>query len=140
VAKRSESDEHYVIDLCDHVLGARASRQHRFEWLRGDWSEKKQSFSYLPVDGFWEHLGLVVEFAERQHNEAVPIFDQRTTVSGVSRGQQRRIYDERRLALIPQNGLALVTLAASDFTLKRHKIVRQDSDGDVVSKALSAFI
>jgi hypothetical protein len=25
-----QRDEHYVIDLCDHVLGMQGSRQHRF--------------------------------------------------------------------------------------------------------------
>jgi hypothetical protein len=35
-------------------VGAPASRQHKFDWLRGDWSEKKQSFSHLPVDAYSE--------------------------------------------------------------------------------------
>jgi hypothetical protein len=35
-------------------VGAPASRQHKFDWLRGDWSEKKQSFSHLPVDAYLE--------------------------------------------------------------------------------------
>lgn len=35
-AGRSASDEHYVLDLCDAVLGVAGSRQHRFAWLRGD--------------------------------------------------------------------------------------------------------
>src|SRR5215211_1798560 len=34
--RRAASDEAYVIDLCDEILGERALRQHRFEWLRGD--------------------------------------------------------------------------------------------------------
>ena len=33
---RAGSDESYVIDLCDEVLGEVALRQHRFSWLRGD--------------------------------------------------------------------------------------------------------
>jgi hypothetical protein len=124
VAARTESDEHYVLDLCDRVLGQVASRQHRFEWLRGDFSDKRQSRSYLPVDGYWEGLSLVVEFAERQHSESVPLFDRRETVSGVSRGEQRRIYDQRRVELVPAHGLTLVVIPSSAFTLRRGKIVR----------------
>ena len=33
---RAESDEAYVLDLCDAILGEPASRQHRFDWLVGD--------------------------------------------------------------------------------------------------------
>jgi hypothetical protein len=50
----------------------------------------------LPVDGYWPTLGLVVEFQEKQHSEAVPLFDRRATVSGVPRGEQRRLYDRRK--------------------------------------------
>jgi hypothetical protein len=133
MASRSESDEHYVLNLCDEVLGIPASRQHRFEWLRGDFSEKKQSYSYLPVDGYWESLALVVEYAERQHSEPVKKFDARDTVSGVTRGIQRRIYDERRIDFLPKNGLRLIVIAASVFKLRRHKIVRQpERDVEVV--------
>ena len=125
MGKRADSDEYYVLDLADKVLGVRGSRQHRFEWLRGDWSEAKQGHSYLPVDGYWETLDLVLEYAERQHTEAIKIFDQRDTVSGVPRGQQRRIYDQRRVDLVPANGLRLVVIPATAFALKRKKIVRE---------------
>ena len=33
---RDTSDEAYVIDLCDRVLGIPGLRQHRFDWLLGD--------------------------------------------------------------------------------------------------------
>jgi hypothetical protein len=141
MAKRTESDEFYVLDLADRVLGASASRQHRFEWLRGDFSEKRQTSSYLPVDGYWEELKLVVEYAERQHNEPVKLFDQRDTVSGVSRGIQRRIYDERRVELIPINGLDLVVIPAAAFELKSNKIVRfPERDLLVACKFLSEYM
>ena len=139
MASRAESDEHYVLDLCDQILGQKASRQHRFEWLRGDYSEKRQSYSHLPVDGYWRELGLVVEFAERQHTESVAIFDRRDTVSGVTRGVQRRIYDERRVTLVPAHGLKLVVIPASAFDLRRGKIIREPGrDIDVVRSALRA--
>ena len=141
MAKRTESDEFYVLDLADRVLKATASRQHRFEWLRGDFSVKRQTFSYLPVDGYWEDLKLVVEYAERQHNEPVKLFDQRDTVSGVSRGIQRRIYDDRRVELIPINGLNLVVIPATAFELKSKKIVRhRERDFQIVREFLSVYV
>lgn len=141
MGKRSESDEFYVIDLCDEILGASASRQHRFDWLRGDWSERKQSFSHLPVDAYWPSLHLVVEYAERQHSESVKVFDQRDTVSGVPRGQQRRIYDQRRVDLVPVNDLTLIVVPAVAFSLKRMKIVRHpERDIEVLQNILADFI
>ena len=126
MGKRKDSDEYYVLDLCDQVLGSAASRQHRFQWLRGDYSLKRKSHSFLPVDEYWETLGLVVEYAERQHDESVKHFDKPEvmTVSGVHRGLQRRIYDQRRVKLIPKNGLELVVIPSRSFPLKAGKIVR----------------
>jgi len=140
MTKRIESDEFYVLDLADEILGVRASRQHRFDWLRGDYSEKRGSFSHLPVDGYWETLGLVVEYAERQHSEAVKLFDRRETVSGVRRGIQRQIYDERRVKLIPANGLRLVVIPATAFALRRGRILRErERDLGVVRNLVSVF-
>lgn len=141
MGRRTASDEYYVIDICDELLGTAASRQHRFDWLRGDFSEKRRSYSYLPVDGYWETLGLVVEYAEHQHGESVTHFDKPhiLTVSGVHRGIQRRIYDERRVDLIPKHGLALVVIPATAFTLKSNRVVRnRGQDAEIVRYYLDA--
>lgn len=140
---RSASDEHYVLDLCDEVLGEVALRQHRFPWLSGDPSSKTGRAVLLPVDGYWPGLRLVVEFYERQHSEAVPFFDKpdRITVSGVPRGQQRVLYDERRRERIPQQGIALVIITLDEFQSRRGKIVRDTQrDRAVVTSSLTAFL
>ncbi|MFD5738592.1 hypothetical protein ACFXJM_05915 [Streptomyces massasporeus] len=36
MASRGDSDEAYVIGLCNRVLGEQALTQHRFDWLLGD--------------------------------------------------------------------------------------------------------
>lgn len=125
-------DETYVIDLCDEVLGIKAIRQHRFPFLKGDGN------SLLPVDAFYSALKLVVEYRERQHTEAVAFFDRRQTVSGMSRGEQRKLYDQRRRDILPQHGIRLVELNYSDFehtSSKRLKRVRE-KDLEVVRKKL----
>lgn len=80
VKKGKARDEDYVIDLCDEALGLTASRQHRFDFLRGDGNPGVK----LPVDAYYEKKKLVVEYYEKQHTEAVPFFDKKKTVSGVS--------------------------------------------------------
>ncbi len=97
-------DEDYVIDLCDKVLRQTALRQHRFGFLRGDAGSGGLAAS-LPVDAYYPALKLVVEYHERQHSEAVALFDRRMTVSGVSRGEQRRRYDQLRREVLPKHGL-----------------------------------
>jgi hypothetical protein len=135
--KRTLSDESYVIDLCDEVLGTPALRQHRFDWLRGDARPGKQGVR-LPVDAYYPELQLVVEYRERQHTEAVPIMDRRMTVSGVDRGTQRAIYDQRRRDVLPQHGIELVELSYADFAHdeNKHLLRRRDEDLAVVRRAL----
>ena len=79
--------------LCDVLLWQRASRQHHFQFLTADSSVP------LPVDAYYPSLHLVVEYRERQHTEDVPFFDRRPTVSGVPRGEQPALYDQRRRGL-----------------------------------------
>ncbi|CPT03617.1 hypothetical protein [Mycobacteroides abscessus] len=137
MAGRAQSDEHYVLDLCDEILGTVGRRQERFDWLRGDPSPTRPRGSTLPVDGYWPELGLVVEFQEEQHTRPSPFFDRRQTVSGVGRGEQRRLYDERKRTVIPAHGLRLVVIEKAEFTLRSRRIVRDRArDVDVVRRCL----
>lgn len=131
---RENSDESYVIDLCDEVLGERASRQHRFDWLLGD-SNGAGTRARLPVDAYYPNCHLVVEYRERQHDEPVAHFDKPDvlTVSGVHRGEQRRIYDSRRNELVPAHGLRLVVIRPDDLTANRQGRLRRDRVGDLAS-------
>ena len=117
---RKKSDEYYIIDLCNEILGLTALRQYRFDFLRGDRGTP------LPVDAYYPDLKLVIEYNESQHTVSTPFFDNRLTVSGVSRGEQRRIYDMRRREVLPKHGIKLVTISYSDFgatkRLAREKI------------------
>lgn len=137
MAVRAESDEHYVIDLCDEFLGTRGVRQATFNWLRGDSSPTRPMGAKLPVDCYWPDLDLVLEFQEEQHSRPSPFFDRRETVSGVSRGEQRRLYDERKRILIPGHGLRLVVIEKSAFVLKAKRILRDHvRDAHVVRECL----
>lgn len=131
VPGRRDSDETYVLDLCDEVLQARGRRQHRFDWLLGDPGRSGRQVR-LPVDAFWPDEALVVEYRERQHDVPVQHFDKpdRLTVSGVHRGEQRRMYDERRERLIPEHGLRLVIIKPDDLSADTRGRLRRDRDRD----------
>jgi hypothetical protein len=79
---------------------------------------------------------------ERQHTEAIPIMDRRMTVSGVDRGKQRAIYDQRRRDVLPQHGIELVQLSYADFAHDKNKRLcrRRLEDLVVVRQALAKWI
>lgn len=131
---RADSDESYVIDLCDEVLGERARRQHRFDWLLGD-PDSAGARATLPVDAYYPDHRLVVEYRERQHDEPVAHFDKPDvlTVSGVHRGEQRRIYDRRRDELIPSHGLRLVVIRSGDLASNMQGRLTRDPPGDLAT-------
>lgn len=106
---RDTSDESYVIGLCDNVLGRQAIRQQRFDFLCGD-PGKNKNRARLPVDAYYEELGLVVEYWERQHEHPAPFWDRRITCSGCTRGEQRQMYDQRKREILEGNGIRLVVI------------------------------
>ena len=131
---RADSDESYVIDLCDEVLGERARRQHRFDWLLGD-PGSAGARATLPVDAYYPDHRLVAEYRERQHDEPVAHFDKPDvlTVSGVHRGEQRHIYDRRRDELIPSHGLRLVVIRCGDLASNKQGRLTRDRTGDLAA-------
>jgi hypothetical protein len=133
-------DETYIIDPCDSVLGLKASRRYMFDSLRGDPNERGTRF-LLPVDAFYPTLSLVVEYDERQHTESVPFFDRKNTVSGITRGEQRRKYDLLKREFPAKNGMNLVVFSYQDFEHDSSKrLHRVAADRDVVQLKLQPFL
>ncbi|WP_312400138.1 hypothetical protein [Chryseobacterium sp.] len=122
--KRANSDEAYILNICDEILNLTGLRQHRFDFLRGDTGTK------LPVDIYYPTLILVIEYREKQHSEEVQFFDKRITASGISRGEQRKRYDELRRTEIPKNGLDLIEFDYSEFEHTKEKRVLRNRDED----------
>ena len=131
------SDEAYVIDLCDQILGLKSKRQHRFDFLLGDPNIAGRR-AKLPVDAYYEELGLVIEYWERQHLFPTPIMDGRMTPSGCKRGEQRKIYDRRRCEVFEECGIRLVVITFEQLEhsaggkLRRNKV----ADERVIRAAL----
>lgn len=121
-------DEHYIINLCDDELKQTGKRQHRFPFLRGDKAQRvngkivdvlQEQGVELRVDVYYEDLKLVIEFMEIQHFQPVKLFDEPITCSNVSRGEQRRIYDQRRRIRLAENRIHLIELHYNYF---KHRV------------------
>ena len=137
---RMDSDERYVLDLVAEVLAEPDYRwQHSFPTLLGD-PGRDGKRKALPVDGYFPRHRLIVEYWERQHSAPVPIMDEGPTISGVSKGHQRRLYDQRRETWARAHGLQLVILDYRGFaTDERGRLVREPvCDRQIVAEALRA--
>lgn len=135
---RAESDEKYILDLAAEVLAEPDYRwQHRFPTLLGDQGQDGKRRP-LPVDGYFPRHRLIVEYWEKQHSAPVPIMDEGPSVSAVSRGHQRRLYDQRRQSWADSNGMRLVILDYRGFrTDNRGRLVRDPTrDRLTVAQAL----
>lgn len=143
IPRSQVSDEAYVLDICDSVLGFKSLRQYKFEFLRGD-SNKQGRRAYLPVDAYYPDLNLVIEYMERQHFEPVNHFDKpdRLTISGISRGEQRKKYDQRRRETLPQHGIQVISIAYDELSHTNRKKLKRDIgvDKEVIIKKLTKYL
>lgn len=142
-ASRASSDAHYVINLCDEILEAQASRQHKFGFLLGDYHKNGKTRTPLPVDAYYKEQNLVIEIKYRPETEAIEDFDkpEKITVSGVSRSEQRKIYSERRKKGLKANDIQVLEVDYADFDCDgRHRLMRdKEKDLAVLKKLLKNY-
>jgi hypothetical protein len=133
---KAQPDEHYILDLCDQLLGP-SERQKRFDWLTGDPSLTTGKKTRLPLDGYWDKYRLAIEFQEKQHFEPVPFWDQKLTASGMTRGEQRKVYDLRKVEKTAEHGVRLLHIRQDAFPMSKGKINRDPKhDLDIVRQLL----
>lgn len=136
----ARADQNYIIDMCDQALGLVASREHTFDFLRGDPSSKFPLGKHLPVDAFYSSLKLVIEFEESHHTKPVKLFDKPgvMTVSGMDRAAQRIRYIELRKQILPKHSIKLVFFAFDEFELTGKRLKRNKiNDIEIVRKKLN---
>ena len=142
--ERENSDEYYIINLCDELLNEKASRQHTFPFLLGDFHKDKISRTKLPLDAYYKNLNLVIEYREKQHTEEVLHLDKPEvkTVSGVSRGEQRKIYDQRRRDALLRKDIRLIEINyyAFEYNSQMNIIRDKEKDIEILKEILKDFI
>lgn len=102
----------YVIGLVSELLEEEPEREKTYPWVVGDVSQKTSRSRQLPFDAVWESRRLIVEVDEDQHRRPVPFWDKpdKLTASGVPRGEQRRLYDERKRMAAHAHGYTVVEI------------------------------
>jgi hypothetical protein len=119
----------HVIGLAAELLGEEPEREKRFPWALGDVSAKTGRAHRLPFDAVWESRRLIIEVDEDQHRRPVRFWDKPDvlTVSGVHRGEQRRLYDERKRNAARKEGYTVVEIAWE----RRPAPARRDRSADL---------
>lgn len=84
----------------------------------------------------WLISNVFLKYYESQHTELTPFFDNKKTVRSVSRGEQRRIFDQRRKDVLPKHGIRLTIISYTDFGNTKKLERNHDYDFNVVKDIL----
>lgn len=138
---RSNSDEKYVLELVAEVLNENYEWQKRFDTLLGD-PGKNGRRSRLSVDAYFSNVNLIIEYREKQHSQSVRIMDKRMTVSGVDRGEQRRIYDLWKEKWAKDNDIMFLAIDFSELSHKKSgKLLKNiEEDRKAISKMMNEML
>jgi hypothetical protein len=110
--------ENYAIDHVVAILGEQPdARNKRYDWARGDAGTR------LPFDAVWESRRLIVEVdggstAGLSHTSTRQMS---LTVSGVHRGGQRRLYDDRKRTAAREQGYTVVVIPINGTAASRER-------------------
>jgi len=138
---RLNSDEKYVLDLVAELLNEEYIWQKKFDTLLGD-AGKNGAMRKLPVDAYFPQNNIIVEYREKQHSQSVAIMDRRMTVSGVPRGEQRKIYDSRKENWAVENNIKFMAILFSDLSYSNNdKLLRnKEQDSEILKRMINKII
>ena len=114
------------------MLKAKASRRHKFGFLLGDFHKDEKTRTALPVDAYYRELNLVILFSEKQKNlsgEAYAKSD-RMTISGVTRSEQRKVYDQRKRSALDSKSIEYIEIDYSSFQVNGRNRLTRDIKAD----------
>lgn len=141
---RKNSDEYYIINLCDELLNEKAARQHTFDFLLGDMHQDGRTRTKLPLDAYYDNLNLVIEYAEKQSDDPVSEVhnSDKMTISGVKRSEQRKIYKTRKKEVLRKKQINFIEIKHADFKCdNENRLIRNNEDDiKVLKRILKNFI
>lgn len=125
------SDEFYLVNLCDELLKEKASRKHTFDTLVGRLHKKGKTRTKLPLDAYYENLKLVIEFFEKNNTEETD-----------ERAAQRKFYDQRKKDVLKKKEISLIDINYALFECdEKDRLVRDKAkDSKVLKHLLKGFM
>ncbi|NQX99416.1 MAG: hypothetical protein HRT73_16290 [Flavobacteriales bacterium] len=123
VQKRENSDEYYLVGLCNELLNEKAFHQHTFKFLLGDFHRDGIRRTALPVDAYYAKLNMVIELFEKE--DLTSLEEEKKTISGVTRSEQRKKYAERKREVLKEKSIDLIEMDYDEFECdKSNKLIR----------------
>ena len=115
--ERSNSDEIYIMGLLDGLLNETGSRKHTFEYLLGDYHQNGKTRTKLPIDLYYANLNLALEIVEHpeKRKNAIESKEEKMTVSGLSRADQRLKYFYRKKNTLTNKDKAFIEIPLENF-------------------------
>ena len=115
------SDEFYLVNLCDDLLKEKASRKHTFDTLLGKLHKKGKTRTKLPLDAYYEDLKLVIEF-----------FEKKDTDESSEREAQRKYYDQRKKDVLEKKKISLIDINYALFECNENDRLVRDKNKDCI--------
>jgi len=129
IRRRESSDEYYLIGLINELLNTRASHQHTFDFLLGDYHKNGKTRTELPLDAYYAEKNLVIEFLDKSNSESIN--QDKMTISGVTRAEQRDIYRKRKQGVLKANDINLIEIDYARFDSDSEKKLSRNMENDV---------
>jgi hypothetical protein len=129
ISRRESSDEYYLIGLINELLDTRASHQHTFDFLLGDYHKNGKTRTELPLDAYYAAQNLVIEFLDKSNSESVN--RDKMTISGVKRSEQRDIYRQRKQGILKANDINLIEVDYARFDCDTEQNLSRNKENDV---------
>lgn len=125
------SDEFYLVNLCDELLGQEGSRKHMFDTLVGKLHKRGKGRTKLPLDAYYEDLKLVIEFSRKDVDfDALDKKEQARMI-------QVKHYDKLKKKAILKKDLRLMEINYASFECNEtNKLIRNTEDDKVILKGL----
>lgn len=131
------SDETYLINLCDELLEQKASRKHTFETIVGKLHKRGKGRTKLPLDAYYEGLKLVIEFFEKNVSDDDSENSRMIDKKEQERITQRNYYDQLKKEGVLKKKLRLIEINYSMFECNTDdKLVRNIENDKLVLKGL----
>lgn len=125
------SDEFYLVNLCDELLEQTASRKHTFDTLVGNLHKRGKGRSKLPLDAYYEDLKLVVEFFRKDKD-----FDELDKKEQARMIQIKR-YNELKKKAILKKDLRLIEINYASFECNEtNKLIRNTEDDKLILRGV----
>jgi len=126
------SDQYYLISLCDELVGQEASREHTFDTLVGNLHKRGKGRTKLPLDAYYEDLKLVIELRrDRDPSEELDINEQ-------ERVDQVTYYNELKKKAVLKKELRLMEIKYASFDTDAHGALLKNKEQDVT--VLSGYL